>query len=191
MNRPRLLAPAIVLLLMTTPSPVLGERVVLIEQGEPKALIVLPAGAGPRSVEAGAARILSDHLFLVSGVRLAVQREDELGAVTVEDGRLAFRRSDVQVPDNFVLVGEGEASRRMGLTGDGLGPGGILVKTTGNVLALLGPDAASDNAGTRHAVIEFLESIGVRYLWPGATGRVIPKLETVAAGPIEFRFACW
>ncbi len=188
MNAWRLIPVTMVLLLTANASLSASEQVVLVEKGQPTALIVLPAEADARSVEASAARILSDHLFLISGARLGIRREDELGAVVVEDGRLVFAPQDADAPGRFVLVGEGDAARRMGLTCEGLGAGGILVKTAGNVLVLLGPPASTDNAGTRHAVIEFLESLGVRYLWPGKTGRVIPKLETVVAGPVEFRF---
>ncbi len=183
LTRLPLLAATLCLIAACAPA---GE-VVLIENSRARAMIVLPAEAGPRSVEAGAARMLADHLALMSGARLDIRREDELGPATVEGGRLAFRQHGGH--DTFILVGEGEAARRLGITSEGLGPGGIVMKTHGNVLTLLGPAAESDNAGTRHAVIELLESLGVRYLWPGETGRVVPKRETVAAGPFDVRFA--
>jgi hypothetical protein len=161
----------------------------LVVEGRSRALIVVPAEADPRSVAAGAAEILLDHLFLMSGAKLQVQRESELGAAAVEAGRLSFEAGKVpEGIDSFVLVGEGKAARSLGLTSEGLGPGGILVKTHGNVLALLGPIAPSDNGGTRHAVVEFLETLGVRYLWPGEVGRVVPKLATIAVGPLELRY---
>ena len=37
-----------------------------------------------------------------------------------------------------------------------------------------------DGAGVSHAVTYFLESLGVRYLWPGKSGKVIPKKRRVA-----------
>ena len=163
-----------------------ASELVLVERGQPRAVIVLPARTGPRSVEAGSARILSDHLRLMSGARLEIRREDELGPPNADGGRLAFpQQGDT---DAFILVGESEAAGRLGLTSEGLGPGGIVLKTRGNVLALFGPEAESDNAGTRHAVVEFLETLGVRYLWPGETGRVLPKSDTITAGPLDVRF---
>jgi hypothetical protein len=164
-------------------------KVSLVADGRPTALIVLPAEADSRSVEASAAGLLSDHLWLMSGARLDVKRETELGAAAVVGDRLTFGAG--KVPEgivSFVLVGESQAARSLGLTSEGLGPGGILVKTCGNVLVLLGPSTSSDNGGTRHAVIELLEQLGVRYLWPGEVGRVIPKLSTIAVGPLALRF---
>ncbi len=164
-------------------------KVSLVVESRPTAMIVLPAEADRRSVEASAAGLLADHLSLVSGARLEAKRESELGAAVVTGDRLAFEAG--KVPEgvtSFVLVGESQAARRLGLTSEGLGPGGILVSTRGNVLALLGPTTASDSGGTRHAVIELLEQLGVRYLWPGELGRVIPKRQTIAVGPLEVRF---
>ncbi len=37
-----------------------------------------------------------------------------------------------------------------------------------------------DGAGVSHVVTYFLESLGVRYLWPGKSGKVIPKKRRVA-----------
>ena len=37
-----------------------------------------------------------------------------------------------------------------------------------------------DGAGVGHAVTRFLEALGVRYLWPGRTGKVIPRKNRVA-----------
>ena len=164
-------------------------QVSLVAENRPTALIVLPAEADGRSVEVSAAGLLSDHLWLMSGARLEVKRENELGAATVAGERLAFEAG--KVPEgvaSFVLVGESRAARNLGLTSAGLGPGGILVRTRGNVLALLGPSTPSDSGGTRHAVIELLEQLGVRYLWPGEVGRVIPKRGTIAVGPLALRF---
>ena len=165
------------------------DRIDLVVDAEPKALIVLPADAERRGVEAEAAKILSDHLFLMSGARLDIRREGELGRATIEGDRLSFEAEKLRAGiDHFVLVGESRAARDFGVTSDGLGPGGMLVKTRGNVLALVGPRCASDDGGTRHAAIEFLETLGVRYLWPGELGRVVPKSRTIATGPIERQF---
>lgn len=164
-------------------------EVELVVDGQSRALIVLPSGAGPRSVEAVAARCLSDHLFLISGARLEIVRESELGAASIENQRLSFPAGKAAGGiDSFVLVGPSDAAASLGLTSEGLGPGGILVRTRGNALALLGPASSSDDGGTRYAVIEFLEALGVRYLWPGETGRVLPRMSTLSAGPMDLHF---
>ena len=55
------------------------------------------------------------------------------------------------------------------------------VKTEGNRVYLRGA-----GAGLGHAVTYFLEALGCRYLWPGVTGKVIPKRKTVPAPVIDF-----
>jgi hypothetical protein len=191
MNGGQRLLRAGVLVLLASGMVRAGEgEVRLVVAGRPQALIILPADADSRSIEAGAAKILSDHLFLMSGARLDVRRESELGEAVVENERLRFEFG--KVPDGigyFVLVGESQAARRLGLNSADLGPGGLLVQTRGNALALLGPKTLSDSGGTRHAVIELLESLGVRYLWPGETGRVIPRSATIAVGPWKVQFS--
>ena len=42
-----------------------------------------------------------------------------------------------------------------------------------------------DGAGVSHAATYFLESLGCRYLWPGKSGKVIPKKTRVALPRIE------
>lgn len=42
-----------------------------------------------------------------------------------------------------------------------------------------------DGAGVGHAVTYFLESLGVRYLWPGKSGKVIPKKSRVALPKVD------
>lgn len=43
--------------------------------------------------------------------------------------------------------------------------------------------------GTVNAVATFLQDqLGVRWLWPGKVGEVVPKQSTVSVGPLEFRY---
>src|SRR5205085_11557300 len=91
----------------------------------------------------------------------------------------------------WILVGEGRLAGKLGLTSKGLGPGGILLSAKGNVLALFGTDAStpSDPNGTRYAVTTFLEDkLGVRYLWPGDLGKVVPRQETITVTDFQHRF---
>ncbi|HEY3900245.1 MAG TPA: DUF4838 domain-containing protein [Chthoniobacter sp.] len=94
------------------------------------------------------------------------------------------------LPHNFILLGDGPLTRRLGLSLDDLGPGGIVVKTTGNTLALLSKD---DGGGSRQpaldrAVYRFLEALGCRYLWPGETGKVMPTTPAITAPELNVRF---
>jgi Domain of unknown function (DUF4838) len=59
------------------------------------------------------------------------------------------------------------------------------------VLTLFGTDARtpSDPHGTRYAVTTFLEDrLGVRYLWPGELGKVVPHRDTIVVADFEYRF---
>ena len=162
---------------------------VLVADGQPKALIVLPAKDVASDIESAAARILADHVFQMSGVKLPVLREDGLGDVKIDDERLVPEPGTVdEGVQTFVLVGEGGLAKRLGMTAEGLGPGGVLMKTGGNVLALLGSRSPSDPFGTRHAVISFLEELGCRYLWPGELGKVVPKRACISVGPLDVRY---
>src|SRR6185503_12223253 len=101
------------------------------------------------------------------GATLATMKAQELSDARVENGRLV-RPGGKAGPETFILLGDGELARRFGFSTDGLGPGGILLKTSGNMVALLG---RNDGAGKRDdaaasAVVNFLEALGCRYLWP-------------------------
>ena len=79
----------------------------------------------------------------------------------------------------------------MGATSEGLGPGGILIRTLPNALVLLGADAKtpSDPWGSRYAVTTFLDEVlGCRYLWPGDSGLVVPQRDTVKVPALDRRF---
>jgi hypothetical protein len=91
----------------------------------------------------------------------------------------------------FILVGEGDLVRRLGLSSTPLGPGGIAIRTFPNSLALLGPDTKtpSDPWGTLYAVFVFLEDeLGVRNLWPGQLGKVIPHKPTVTVSDLDVTY---
>lgn len=166
-----------------------GGQQPLAVEGRAAAVVVLPDTALPRGVESVAARVLVDHLRQMSGARLEVRRERELGQVDVRGGQLASEPGKLGPGvQTFVLVGEGELARKLGLTSEGLGPGGLLIKSSGNALALLGPAGGTDPDGTLHAVIGLLEELGCRYLWPGELGKVVPKQSTVSVGPLDRQF---
>lgn len=147
-----------------------------MEKGQPRALIIVPTQASPVSHDA--ARVLRAHLQQISGAELTIQTEDRItGAPTSEKP--------------WILVGEGKLAAKVGLTSKGLGAGGILLAAKGHVLALFGLDARtpSDPHGTRYAVTTFLEDkLGVRYLWPGELGKVVPRQETITVADFEHRF---
>jgi hypothetical protein len=159
--------------LLTTPT---AHAAILVEKGKPQAVIVLPEKPSP--VAERAAQILQDHIKQMSGVELPIRTEDKVGDAPTKN-------------QAWVLVGEGKLTAKLGLTSKGLGAGGIHLSAKGQVVALFGTDAKtpSDPDGTRYAVTIFLEDkFGVRYLWPGELGKVVPSRETLSVDDFEYRF---
>ena len=158
----------------------------LIGDGRPGAAIVLAEAPSPAAKTAAA--VLRDHLRAVSGAELNIIPETGL---RIDATSRSVRTSEPQQPDVFILIGESELTKRLGLTCEGLGPGGVAIETLPNAIALYGPDeqTPSDPWGTLYAVTRFLEeTLGCRYLWPGESGKVIPRRETITLGEIHSRY---
>ncbi len=163
----------------------------IVQNGVATSIIVLPANPSPAAEEG--AKILSDHLTQISGAQVETLKETDLKDVRIEDGKIVTSSKDDV--ETFILVGEGELTQKLGVTSEDLGPGGIIIKTTGNALVILGADkkrpsdTSSDPWGTRYAVTQFLEDyLGVKYLWPGELGKVVPNNETIAIPNIDLSF---
>ena len=160
----------------------------LVLEGQPKAMILLSTKPSRAAVEG--AKILSDHIRQISGVHLKITKENSIGHARVVDGRIKLgpRKNTVET---LILIGESDLAGKLGVTSKNLGPGGVLIRTIGNALVLLGPDdkTPSDSAGSRHAVTTFLEDVlGCRYLWPGESGKIVPKHRTITIKTINIRF---
>jgi hypothetical protein len=114
----------------------------------------------------------------MSGAELPILTEDKITAASTQK-------------QAWILIGEGKFTDKLDLTSKGLGAGGIVLHAKGHVLALFGGDARTpaDPNGTRYAVTTFLEDkLGVRYLWPGELGKVVPRQETIVVADFERRF---
>lgn len=150
-----------------------ARAVTLVENNAARATIVLPDKASPAALQA--AKILQSHLKQISGAELAI----------VPEGRLDATRKQA-----LILVGEGRLTKEHGFATSGLGAGGFHAEAKGDLLALLGTDTntLSDYWGTLYATSWLLENkLGVRYLWPGETGKVVPKQATVTIADFQQR----
>ncbi len=148
--------------------------VTLVENNAAAARIVLADQPSPTAMQA--ARILQAHLKQISGAEIEMAMESSLGAAK---------------KSALILVGESRLTKERGMSVTGLGAGGFQVEAKGDVLALFGTDMStpSDTAGTVYAVTWFLETkLGVRYLWPGEAGKVVPKQATIAIADFQYRF---
>ena len=61
---------------------------------------------------------------------------------------------------------------------------GSEIETAGDTVKISGA-----GAGLSHAVTYFLEELGIRYLWPGRIGKVIPKRATIVFPETHWKFA--
>lgn len=162
--------------------------VTLIADGQTKAIIAVPLKASRAATDG--AKILCEHLYEMSGAHLKVLKEKDLGQVRIVDGHIEPASAEAAAK-TFILVGEGELVKKLGQSSKGLGPGGVLIRSVGNALVLLGPDdkTPSDPLGSRYAVTTFLEDIlGCRYLWPGQSGKVVPKRRTITVRELNVRY---
>ncbi len=142
--------------------------------------VVLPAN--PLRVERFAANELVYHLQKATGCGFRVCYEDEVPATGT------VRR---------FYVGATAAARSAGLLARPFAMDEHHVKSVGADLYFIGGDKdgrtiysywSATSHGTMWAVYDFLEmEMGVRWLWPGTTGEVIPKRADVPVGPIDRR----
>src|SRR6185295_7004366 len=82
--------------------------VLLTEDGQPKAVIVLPVASNAGDLST---KTLIAHVKQMSGATLPTITEKELGAIRIEDGRIIppVGRTTAQT---FILLGEGELTHR-------------------------------------------------------------------------------
>ena len=171
----------------------------LVSKGKAEAIIVVPEKAqqtviphtdsilwsgfaAKESVEMDAAKLLAGHILQITGANIPIVTGTRLKA---EKGRII---SSLPMK-TYILIGESDITKSLGVSCDGLKPGGILAVTTGNSLILAGPKSTIDPDGTFRAAVAFLESLGCRYLWPGELGKVLPKTNTLSIAPMNIRFS--
>ncbi len=153
--------------------------VVLVQEGSPRAAVILPDE--PLPAQEFAARELIYHVKKASGAELPLYAEKDAP------------------PDYkyFVYIGPCRAAASAGIDVDSMPPSGYTVKTIGNALFLAGRDRdrgfdgyhhhwGAGWQGTLYAVYDFLENdMGVRWLWPGELGEHIPGRAELAAAPAD------
>lgn len=157
---------------VTTVLPSQGDE--LVREGTAVAVIVTPDR--PLPVVQAAAEELQYHVRKASGAELRVVPES-------------------QRPESGLCVhlGGTEAAREAGLHLPASTPNAFVIKLVGNTLFILGDDSDGPafwvqhgnrtRVGTLFGVYEFVQrQLGVRWLWPGELGTVVPRTATVAVG---------
>ena len=133
--------------------------------------IVVPDDATP--VVQAAAKELAHHIELASGVALKIVPEQ-----------------DAPGKGKGIYVGPTAAAAELGLLVSDDEPNVFVIKLIGDRLFLLGDDSDGQpfwilhnnrtRVGTLFAVYEFLEQhLDARWIWPGATGEIVPRRETI------------
>lgn len=162
-------------------------EVTVTRDGTPVAIVVLATNRKPADYSF---KTLIAHVKQMSDATLPIVREAELGGAKVENGRLVVPNEKHQA-ESYILLGESELTKALGVTLDKVGPGGIVVKSGANTITLLAKDDGLDNGRYpvhARAVFRLLESWGCRYLWPGEVGKVVPRKPTVTVTDLNVQF---
>ncbi len=152
-------------------------EIVWVENGAPKAVVLLPDNPEPIAVYA--AEELVDHVVRATGVRLDIMSE----------------RDATDQPPYRIYIGAVDAARDAGIDIDSLALEETIIRTRDDGLFIVGRDGPGDplSTGTTHAgtlwgVYSLLENeLGVRWLWPGEMGMVVPAADRVALAPRDER----
>ena len=144
-------------------TPAAADEITIAENGEAKAVIVVARDATPPQ------RHAADELVLF------------LGKVTGARFKLVHERDAAKAN---LCVGPGAAKAAdPGLSVDGLGDEGIVIRTVGKDLILAG----GEPRGTLYAAYTFLEDhVGCR--WWTSTASTIPRKLTLRVGPLDVRY---
>lgn len=151
------------------------------EKGKVTSDIVLPAN--PKGAERYAAKELEHHLEKAFGMDWEVVTEDKFNASNY--------------PCHF-FIGATKAAATAGLPDQEFVRDAHLVKTIQGAMFLMGGDSnvrfenicqhGTMCIGSVYAVYDFLENeMGVKWIWPGPTGEVVPKRSSLSLGAFERR----
>ena len=157
---------------------------ILVREGKPVCIIV--TGNNPVPSQNVAAEELQYHLEKMTGAVVPIVAEKDLGPTDAI----------------LILVGQSNLLKSKGIDTTQLKRETFIVKTMDNVLILAGEDGGTRNphtepyhssrvrTGTLFAVYDLLQDeFGVRWIWPGQTGEVIPKRKTVEVGDLNIQEA--
>ena len=171
----------IVLLLVLFHTNALAD-IVLVREGKPQAVIIVPDGLYKQVLKPAdqltgngvsvplAAVELADYIGKISGVRPQIATETQKGVVAASRIYIGHCKANADLapkPEEIVMMTRGAD---LHISGGDSGPGGMVCK------------------GTLFAVYDFIErELGVRWLFPGEHGEVVPKRATITIGEFSRR----
>lgn len=152
-----------------------AHAVTLVQDSRARSVIVLADEPTPAATTAAAE--LQAYLQKISGATVPIGAES---------------RTSLPAGASLILVGDSKRAAELGLTSADLGLESISIRATDNTLAILGRDARPDGVelrGTEWAAYVFLEKyLGVRWLWPGELGEVVPRQSTIELPDIDYAY---
>ncbi len=172
----------------------------LVKDGKANAVIVLRKE--PNGIQLESAKVLADHIRQISGAEIKIIGIEELENPEVRNNTIIPDNGIVDVK-NFIFIGDGDLVRfNLKVNTAAVGYGGFIVKTFPNAIVLAGRDNldpgelfTADNRytpysrGTLYATTWLLEKyLGIRYLWPGESGKVVPKNKNISIPEINYKF---
>ncbi len=144
-----------------------GEQLTLVEDGQARAAVI--TADTPSPIAAYAAEELVHHIEKATGVRLETHTESEAP----------------DSPHAMLYVGMTRAAEAAGAVPDGSNSEEFTLRVDTDRAYLVGREKEGEDSpldlsnrysGTLWAVYELLEKhVGVRWLWPGALGTVVPQ----------------
>ncbi len=152
-----------------------GEEAAIVEDGEARAVVVVPSDAYP--IAEYAAEELVRHVEKSTGVALSV----------VDEGNIP------EEPAGRVFVGSTAQAAEAGIDVSALAPEAVVVDVRGGHLFIAAEDGPGDpesqshaNPGSLWGVYDVLDrELGVRWLWPGELGAYVPERDSLYVEPGE------
>lgn len=100
----------------------------------------------------------------------------------ISDADLKIIHDKEDISGKNIYVGNSGSLKSFKITAENLGREGFTIRTHKGNLVLLG----YDDVGTQFAVYTFLEDyLGVRWLWPGELGEIVPRKKSIRIGEIN------
>src|SRR5699024_861619 len=150
-----------------------GNSITLVSQGKATSAIML--ANKPTRAANKASNILQSYIEKISGVKLKILHEKQINIK--RNGKRLIGSYKGEKIQSFILVGNSKLAKSYGFNPSRLKYDGYVLRTFSNVLLIAGHDKDKSKhlSGTRNAANGFLERcLGVRWLWPGKLGTVIP-----------------
>ena len=143
-----------------------GERLLLTQDGQPRASIIV--AAQPTAKALRAARDLQEHVLKMSGAVLPLRTDDSdwTGTLVLVGPSAYLTRAGVEAPTGYP-----ENER-------------VVLKTVGDSIALVGNDEGVFS-GTEFAVQMLLEQLGCGWFGRDPLWQVVPRQPTVAVKPLD------